>query len=628
MITGHRNLLSTGLKELQSVYQFLAVEAQTTLLERSRHHPTRATSPTFFNLPRPRSRARSNTSPNPSIEPTGPQKQFAAAFFHLDHKYKVSWECAELLIELGGGSPAPTSQPNSSLSPSAQQSMQYGDSISGRKSRERAITLAGDEATPPFSMAFSGPSVTSPPAEWRASTGRNDLSQRQLWLLRDMLNKSDSSPTMLANLQIPEEGTAVNRNWRWGEATSSTITLPSEESGRNSSSAKKRRYSRIGMSGLRDMLRSLTRGQQPTSYPPVPFRPPSSASTSASSICDDQSVGHSHSQGQGHPVISSSTGRDPEDTPPPVARASSPFGTSPSLTHKSPRRPSIASIFRFAQKAKPTSPARCDSKPRILHSYSSGSDLGGSSSRSRNGGWTVDGNGDEEEEDGDWDHIDSAKDLDLDVASASALGLRDVNGSTIATVRGRRSKQRQHQQHPYQPEKGTISNASQSSSSLWTESPSTGSRSQVSLAATATMTVTRSPPVATPPLPQTCTVTPSTYLRPTRLSNVEEMAEAQLDNDQVHTHEQTTRAKSKDKGKGKSPRRTSSRRGRLTGSVRSAPPPTPAPAPLPLQDGDGSLGLSLTPETIRPLLENAREVHVRCTECVDELRALLAARPS
>lgn len=235
-------------------------------------------------------------------------------------------------------------------------------------------------------------------------------------------------------------------------------------------------------------------------------------------------------------------------------------------------------------------------------------------------------NGDDEDEDEDWDHIDSAKDLDLDVASARALGLKDVNGPAIATVRGRRSKQ----QHPYQPEKkGTASNASQSSSSLWAESPSTGSRSQVSLAATATTTATRSPPAATPPLPQTSTVTPSTYLRPTRLSNVEEMAEAQIYNNHEHAHEQTSRGECRDKGKSKSPRRTSSRRGRLTGSVRSAPPPTPAPAPLSLQDGDRrSLALSLTPETIGPLLENAREVHARCTECVDELRALIAARPS
>jgi len=120
-------------------------------------------------------------------------------------------------------------------------------------------------------------------------------------------------------------------------------------------------------------------------------------------------------------------------------------------------------------------------------------------------------------------------------------------------------------------------------------------------------------------------VTPSTYMRPTRLSNVEEMAEAQLDNDHnqapsLDAHVLASRAERKSK----SPRRVSSRRVGLTGSVRSAPPPTPL-----LQDGERrSIALSLTPETIRPLLENAREVHARCTECIDELRALLEARPS
>jgi hypothetical protein len=575
----------SGLKELQNIYQSLAVDAQTALLER-RRHPPRATSPTFFNLPlpRPRSRARSNTSPNPSLEPADPHKQFAASFFNLDHKYKISWECAELLIELGGGPPAPTSQPYTSSLSSAQQLMHPGDSVSGRRSRERAITLAGDEAAPPFSVSFSGSSAASPPAEWRASTGRNDLSQRQLWLLRDMLNTSDSSPNMLANLQIPEEG--VNRSWRWGEATSSTITLPSEDSARNSSPAKKRRYSRLGMSGLRDMLRSLTRGQQ-SAQPPVPVRPPSSASTSASSTYDDQSI-REHSQ---HRSRKNSNG--PEDTPP--IRASSPFSTAPALTHKSPRRPSLASIFRFAQRGKPSPPTRSEPKP--LHSCSSGSDLG-----SRSG--AVD---DEE----DWDHIDSAEDLD---AAARALGLKDVNGT--ATVRGRRTKL-----HSYQPEKKTNSaDASQSSLSLWAESPSTGSRSQVSLAATAVPAPAISLPP--PPLP-TDTVTPSTYMRPTRLSNVEETAEAQPENDQGQ-HLEARATASKAERKSKSPRRTSSRRGRMTGSVRSAPPPTPL-----MQDGDRrGLALSLTPETIRPLLENAREVHARCTECVDELRALLAGRPS
>jgi len=575
------------------------VEAQTAL-EREQQ-PTRdlprATSPTFFNLPRPRSRARSNTSPNPTLGPADPRRQLAASFFHLDHKYKISWECAELLIELGGGPPAPTPQPTTSGLASAQQFMHPGDSINRRRSRERAITLAGDETTPPVSMSLSGSSVISPPAEWRGSTGRNDLSQRQLFLLRDMLNKSDSSPTMLANLQIPEEG-AVNRNWRWGEATSSTITLPSEGSTRNSSPAKKRRYSRIRMSGLRDMLRSLTRGHQPT-QPPLPLRPPSSASTSASSTYDDQSA-HGHSQQR---PAKSSTG--PDDIPP--IRASSPFSTAPSLTYKSPRRPSIASIFRFAQKTKSSPPEKSESKPRdasraVLHSYSSGSDLG-----NRSG--TVD---DEE----DWDHIDSVEDLD---AAARALGLKDVNGT--ATVRGRRSKQ-----HPYQPEKkSTSADTSQSSLSLWADSPSTSSRSQVSLATTA-VSVPATSSLPPPQLPaSTSTVTQSTYMRPTRLSNVEEMVEAPLDNDQgSHVEGQGQVPTNRTVTKSKSPRRTASRRRGLTGSVRSAPPPTPL-----LRDGDKQgLTLSLTPETIRPLLENAREVHARCTECVDELRALLAAWPS
>ncbi|KAH9015174.1 hypothetical protein EDB84DRAFT_1634955 [Lactarius hengduanensis] len=625
------------LKELQCVYQSLTVEAQAVLLEPPRNpSASRTASPTFFHLP----------PSTPFIENTDSRKQFAASFFHLDHKYKVSWECAELLIELGGGPPAPPSQPNSSTLPSAQQLTHPGESINGPRSRERAITLAGDESAPPLPVSIAGPSTTSPPSEWRGSTGRNDLSQRQLWLLRDMLNKSDASPTMLASLQTLEE-IPVNRSFFWGEATSSTITLPSEESGRNASPTKKRRYSRMGMSGLRDMLRSLTRGHQPPPVPPLPFRPASSASTSASSSYDDQST---HGQDQQHHVAKSTTG--PDATP--SVRTSSSFGTAPALTLKSPRRPSIASIFRFAQKGKPSPPAaeqpREHSRPphphaRILHSYSSGSDLA-----SRSG--TLDGE-DDEDEDEDWDHIDAAEDLD---AAVRVLGL-PTNGT--ATVRGRRTKLRKHHQHPHRHEvEGehtlkaspatrvtALASTSQSSLSLWADSPSTASRSQVSLSATASPPTTSSP--RTPPLPLPLSQATS-YLRPTRLSNVEETAEAQLDGEQgqssnlglhAQLHGSTIASTRTVDGKSKSPHRTtmalpaaasSARRGStLTGSVRSVLPPTPTLLP---RDGSSgidrrSVALSLTPETIRPLLENARKVHALCTECVGELRALLASRP-
>jgi hypothetical protein len=49
------------------------------------------------------------------------------------------------------------------------------------------------------------------------------------------------------------------------------------------------------------------------------------------------------------------------------------------------------------------------------------------------------------------------------------------------------------------------------------------------------------------PLPQSSTATQSTYLRPTRLSNMEEMAKAQLDKAHAHAHEQTSRARKVDR---------------------------------------------------------------------------------
>ena len=60
-----------------------------------------------------------------------------------------------------------------------------------------------------------------------------------------------------------------------------------------------------------------------------------------------------------------------------------------------------------------------------------------------------------------------------------------------------------------------------------------------------------------------------------------------------------------------------------TGSVRSAPPqPLDDPHAFP------EIKLSMTPENIKPLLENAREVDMRCRECIRELRVLLDAMPA
>ena len=153
--------------------------------------------------------------------------------------------------------------------------------VGKKRSRERAITLAGDEAkpTPSTSLilaALSAPSSSMPTAasnvnnSWRASTGRHDLSQRQLVLLREMLNNANTTADV-----TPEDMEAqmeevvapnANKEWRCGDAGNSMVTLPEEEAGRLRGG--KKQSGRMG--GIRDMLRALKKGTAVgPSTPPV-----------------------------------------------------------------------------------------------------------------------------------------------------------------------------------------------------------------------------------------------------------------------------------------------------------------------------------------------------------------------
>ena len=65
------------------------------------------------------------------------------------------------------------------------------------------------------------------------------------------------------------------------------------------------------------------------------------------------------------------------------------------------------------------------------------------------------------------------------------------------------------------------------------------------------------------------------------------------------------------------------------GFVRSMPPILVAPSLLPHGQQpsallpDPKLGMIMTPENIKPLLENAKEVHAQLHECIVEIRALI-----
>ncbi|PIL34719.1 hypothetical protein GSI_03500 [Ganoderma sinense ZZ0214-1] len=587
------------LKQLQSAYATLASQIRTIMHDPHESH-SRPVSPSFVHFPKPSTRSRAHTNPAANHPPS--RSQINAAFLNIEAKYRLAWECAELLIDLGGGAPkeepTPTSPP-----PSSSHSVPVVHTVpDGRKSRERAITLAGDEQKPaidPLAHGASPPLASPPPSQWRASTGRHDLSYRQLLLLREMLNNPDPSATMSLEPGIPEE--EVNRNWRWGDAMHSTITLPSEESGppgSQPSPTKKQRTSRLGMRGLRDMLKSLKKSY--TQHPPIP---PSMSSISASTDSSLNLPRESHTlsimqvrrtRSSTGPESMASTSRRREIHP------NSPYGTTPALSHKSsPRRPSLASIFRLGQKSKPTTAGQ--SVDDLANQAGLPSSSSGHASRS---GTSL---ADEDE----WHRVECASELDH---AARSLG---ISGDGTVTVRGKKGRSPYLFQRPLPVDPDGIPRAPDGSqSSLWSpmgESPQK--------------------PSAIPP-----SVLQS-YTRSIKLSDVREVDSDAGDGthrprsaaSQSQSH--TTRTRQAAPSPGPSSRRPPSRgRKNPTGSVRSAPPqaigmgtgtgtPSPNLASGPLPD----VKLAMAPENIKPLLENAREVHTRCSDCIAELEALLGS---
>lgn len=238
-------------------------------------------------------------------------------FSQLEREFAQYWEMATVLIEVG------------STGQSALQSVQSSPT------RSRRVTLASDEAkamgdmmrsasglsndlltlTPrktslpdPQDMGDSGPPRISPPDQWRASTGRQDLSKRQLEVLRTMLRTPVSDPARptlgsrqssaistvsarSAQSEILNPAAAATATMRHAprpfppvrtdtersDTSQTRIRLPSDESTYVIPSANyptegaaglsrqaKRRSSKAGLAGLKDFLRGL-RNQRSTS---------------------------------------------------------------------------------------------------------------------------------------------------------------------------------------------------------------------------------------------------------------------------------------------------------------------------------------------------------------------------
>ncbi len=278
----------------------------------------------------------------------------------------------------------------------------------------------------------------------------------------------------------------------------------------------------------------------------------------------------------------------------------SPYVTSTSLHHRpSPRRPSLASIFRLGQKSKSsTAKSSPQSGPGIELPLESVQRIGSNSSSH------VGSDVPPDEED--WDRVESSSDLE---------GLSHSKVDVSATLKGGRGRS------PYAQQQGGVlgtpkRSANASRSSIW----GAGDVPQLS---------SHSESFQSPGIPEAL----HHYLRANKLSNVQENAE------QGECIRRSGPRRSLSKGKRRAsgapspnPKRPPSRDNRAitSDSVRSVPAQL-RQDPSQALDHDAShddrFTVAMTPENIKPLLENAKEVHVRCTDCIEELRQLLSARP-
>ncbi len=321
-------------------------------------------------------------------------------------------------------------------SASAHAALDAGMQPGKKRSRERAITLAGAPQAGPYTLSSSaalvasasglpvvpmaspdasapaqGPPPASPPPStaWRASTGRHELSQRQLGLLREMLGNAPA-PAPSSSREGERAGgeepatLRVDRDWRWGDARNSTITLPAEDAdgvqGRRASMERSTRRAggRLGMAGIRDMLRALKRGASAADASAAgggggSARRAAQSTTSLSTQSSNGSRRHRYphpripgarrgvaTTGVGIGAARASSGPETVrasrelSVPPRNDPATTPHGTFVP-PKPSPRRPSLASIFRIGTKNRAPSASAAErvaapsSFPSSLHDH-------------------------------------------------------------------------------------------------------------------------------------------------------------------------------------------------------------------------------------------------------------------
>jgi len=267
--------------------------------------PSRPGSPIQYHLPRPPSR---NGRTSAADQATN------RALRSIEIQYRNWWEAADVLINLGG---APPDVPSSN-----DPSPTINDRLDGSH--------------------FAG---ATPPSKWQSSTGKQDLSERQLVILSEMLDAPD-----IITPGLPEHSsTSLARQYPAG----STATLPSDDvaSPKSSDHEKKKSHRLLG---FKSIFRGFGRHRDDDSK-----RQPSNSTTlttqsSTSELSSSEAIAQLPRPANGAQLHSPFL--QPQIEQIDLRRhPNSPYGTGTGteLPSKSPRRPSLASIFRVGHKAKP-----------------------------------------------------------------------------------------------------------------------------------------------------------------------------------------------------------------------------------------------------------------------------------
>ncbi|PVF94378.1 hypothetical protein CPB86DRAFT_740719 [Serendipita vermifera] len=494
--------------------------------EHGSSQPPTPVSPTFQDIPMPREMNR-NIAPVAdglleSVQEGNEQKEQARInLTELENHYSIWWECAGLLIELGGAAPPATagvSAATKTPTMTAPPKPRFGvlDNQSTPRPKDRHATLP-TQAPPPIPSVPSMPSASASQtidtsdsntslSRRRGSTGQQDLNARQVQLLKSMLNTpnpGDLSAALEPPLPYSSPYQGLSPVISHPSSTIRTVSgssdleklkqQPTDQSPEvplNKAKRRQRHISLAGKLGVKEILAGLKWAKEKAKQWPKPSVPPTPAKEEFPIQSDSRTsidlASTRESIDQSGPVTNEIIATEPTHD----SMASTPPQTQaiPPSPYKRSRRRSLASIFKFGNVSGSQSAPKSASRSRSRVDLTSPTAMSHHDDSSRYGGSRTDDQVGTDA-DSDWDHMNSPSDFpgrygyqrnasvsNHDLSGSGSMGRGRVApiGIPIGGQKSRRgstvSRNQSHSRAPYGS--ASASNASLTGSSVFGSMPS------------------------------------------------------------------------------------------------------------------------------------------------------------